>query len=393
MTRSAVGQNLAVYAASRHAPGETQMIDRSNHSLKKLEVDSISKRFGQLTALRDISFSLGQGEFLTMLGPSGSGKTTTLRVIAGFHPPDSGSIRLAGMDVARLPPNRRNIGMVFQDYALFPHLNVAQNVDFPLDARGVGRPERRKLVEEMISVVGLSGMEGRLPRQLSGGQQQRVALARALVFKPELVLLDEPLAALDKKLRMSMQLEILRITRQVGATVISVTHDQEEALVMSDRIALFSKGELAQIGTPQELYRHPNSRFVADFIGEANIIDGSIVAINGQRHFAGPGFTARLPSRADQTFRDGDKASFVVRPENLTVTSGPTLAGSVPNCMSGLVTDIVYLGVECKVIAVVGHTVVQVRSRNLELVQSLKSGSPVELTWDPEDTIFLNAAH
>ncbi|RUX22130.1 ABC transporter ATP-binding protein, partial [Mesorhizobium sp. M7A.F.Ca.US.011.01.1.1] len=283
------------------------MIDTSSDLPNKLEVDSISKRFGRFTALRDVSFNLKPGEFLTMLGPSGSGKTTTLRVIAGFNPPDSGSIRLAGKDVAALPPSKRNIGMVFQDYALFPHFTVAQNVGFPLEARGIGGAARKKLVEEMVSVVGLSGMESRMPKQLSGGQQQRVALARALVFNPELVLLDEPLAALDKKLRTTMQLEILRITRKVGATVISVTHDQEEALVMSDRIALFSKGELAQIGSPQELYRGPSSRFVADFIGEANLVDGHLANLGGELRFVGPGFNCQVPHNAPDGLRDGER--------------------------------------------------------------------------------------
>ncbi|WP_018099238.1 ABC transporter ATP-binding protein [Sinorhizobium meliloti] len=355
----------------------------------KLKVQSISKRFGQVIALKDVSFSLRQGEFLTMLGPSGSGKTTTLRAIAGFNPPDTGSIRLAETDVAKLPPNKRNIGMVFQDYALFPHLSIAQNVGFPLEARGVQRAERKRLVDEMIGVVGLAGMEGRMPRQLSGGQQQRVALARALVFKPELVLLDEPLAALDKKLRMSMQLEILRITRQVGATVISVTHDQEEALVMSDRIALFSKGELAQIGKPEELYRGPKSRFVADFIGEANLIEGNVENASGKLCFSGPGFVADVPDGANRELRAGDKACLVIRPESLRVHTEPDSSNGLMNRVAATVRDIIYLGVECKVIAEIGQVPVQVRSRDLSLMQTLQAGKPVKLTWNPEDAIFL----
>jgi putative spermidine/putrescine transport system ATP-binding protein len=361
-----------------------------------LEVVGISKSFGAVTALQDVSFQLLPGEFLTMLGPSGSGKTTTLRIIAGFEEPDGGEVRLHGRDVVGVPAYERNIGMVFQDYALFPHMSVAENIGFPLEARRVGRGERRRRVEEMLSVVGLEDFGERRPRQLSGGQQQRVALARALVFNPEIVLLDEPLGALDKKLRGVMQLEILRIAKSFGTTVISVTHDQEEALVMSDRIALFSEGRLAQIGTPRELYERPQTSFVADFIGESNLLEGRYSA--AERQIVGAGWRADLPHGQDSgaVLSDGDAMILVVRPENLAIhalAGSPAAAGktglSANRCI-GTVRDAIYLGVEFRlVVSLPDGALLQARSRELKLMEACRPGASVALSWNPGDSVAL----
>ncbi len=231
-------------------------------------VTAVEKRFDAVGAVRGISLSVGAGEFLTLLGPSGSGKTTTLMMIAGFETPTAGDIAIDGRSVVTLPPHKRHIGMVFQNYALFPHMTVAENIGFPLRQRGVDRVTRARLVAESLELVRLPGYQQRYPRQLSGGQQQRVALARAIVFRPRLLLMDEPLGALDKQLREGLQLEMRRLHADLGITFIYVTHDQEEALTMSDRIAVMNEGRIAQIGTPENLYDRPCDRFVASFIGE-----------------------------------------------------------------------------------------------------------------------------
>jgi putative spermidine/putrescine transport system ATP-binding protein len=355
-----------------------------------LELVGVSKSFGPVKALTNVSLTLSRGEFLTMLGPSGSGKTTTLRIIAGFITPDAGEVRLHGVDVVRTPPYRRNIGMVFQDYALFPHMTALQNVGFPLEARGVAADERRKRVEAMLEVVGLGDFGDRYPRQLSGGQQQRVALARALVFDPEIVLLDEPLGALDKKLRGSMQLEILRIVRQLGMTVISVTHDQEEALVMSDRIALFAQGELAQVGTPRELYERPRTEFVADFIGEANILHGTFSL--AQRHVVGPGWQADLSSANAARFQDGESVTLALRPENLRLEPSSASAAPKPNEISGEVRDAIYLGAEFRYTVVMQDgDLIQARSRDFRTAEALTPGAKVTATWNTDNAIPLKA--
>ena len=240
-----------------------------------LRLENLTKSYGAERVLHDVSLSIAEGEFVTLLGPSGSGKTTTLMCVAGFTGLDTGSIWLAGRDVGGLPPHKRDIGMVFQNYALFPHLNVLKNVLFPLRMRRIGREDARRRALEVLATVGLAGYEQRKPAQLSGGQQQRVALARALVFHPRLLLMDEPLGALDKNLRVFLQTEIVRISRELGATVMYVTHDQEEAMTMSDRIAVYGHGRIRQCGTAVEIYERPNSVYVAEFLGESNILRGS----------------------------------------------------------------------------------------------------------------------
>src|SRR6516165_10661302 len=242
----------------------------------KVTLKDLEKNYDRATAVAGVSLDIHSGEFLTLLGPSGSGKTTTLMMIAGFEIPTRGDIAIDGTSVVAQPSYRRNIGMVFQNYALFPHLTAADNIGFPLKPRGIGKADRTRLVGEALELVHLSAFGGRYPRQLSGGQQQRIALARAIVFRPRLLLMDEPLGALDKQLRESLQLEMRRLHADLGITFIYVTHDQEEALVMSDRVAVMHEGLIAQVGTPEDLYDRPCDRFVASFIGESNFLRGVV---------------------------------------------------------------------------------------------------------------------
>jgi putative spermidine/putrescine transport system ATP-binding protein len=275
----------------------------------------VRKSYGRVVAADGIDLEIAEGEFFTMLGPSGSGKTTLLRVIAGFERPDSGTVELAGTDVTRQPPYARNVNTVFQDYALFPHMTVIENVEYGLKIRKVPKAERRRKAEQMLDLVRLSGLGGRKPVQLSGGQRQRVALARAIVNEPEVLLLDEPLGALDLKLRQEMQSELKRIQQEVGITFVYVTHDQEEALTMSDRLAVMNAGQIEQVGTPIEVYEQPATEFVAGFIGVSNLID-----------------------------RDGDR--FTVRPEKVYLLfddAEPAPPGA--HVESGTVDEVVYLGV------------------------------------------------
>ena len=244
-----------------------------------LRVEGLVKRFGEVVALDGVSLNIASGELRTILGPSGSGKTTMLKVVAGFETADAGRVLVDGVDITAMPPAKRDIGMVFQNYALFPHLTVARNVAFPLEMRNVARAEIEARVAEALALVELKGLEKRLPRQLSGGQQQRVALARAIVFNPRLLLLDEPFGALDRKLRETMQLEVRRLQRRLGLTTIFITHDQEEALVLSDRIAVMNKGAIQQVASTTEIYERPANDFVADFVGESNIFHGTVTEV------------------------------------------------------------------------------------------------------------------
>ncbi|CAN5543782.1 ABC transporter ATP-binding protein [soil metagenome] len=302
-----------------------------------IELVGVTKRYGSAVALDDFSMQIGAGEFFCLLGPSGCGKTTTLNLIGGFIPLTAGELRIEGQRVNDLPPHKRNVNTVFQNYALFPHMTVAQNVAFGLRVEGLPEGERRDRVSEYLGLVGLAGLEGRFPTQLSGGQQQRVALARALAKRPAVLLLDEPLGALDLKLRRQMQLELSRIHHQVGTTFVFVTHDQEEALSMATRIAVMSGGRVAQLGTPREIYHRPVNRFVADFIGESNFLEGSL-----DREKAG-----RLVTFADGTrvpVPDGDdlgRATLMLRPEAVSI--GPVAAGP-EHALRGRVAQAAFMG-------------------------------------------------
>jgi putative spermidine/putrescine transport system ATP-binding protein len=299
----------------------------------------LSKTYGQgPTVLDSVSLDVKRGEFLTLLGPSGSGKTTMLMLIAGFQYPTDGSIHIEDREVTALAAYKRNIGVVFQSYALFPHMTVAQNIAFPLALRKVASVERERRVREALELVRLGGLGARRPPELSGGQQQRVALARALVYRPNIVLMDEPLGALDRSLRESMQREFREIHRSLGVTFIYVTHDQEEALTMSDRIAVFHKGRIAQIGSPHEVYRRPNSRFVATFLGEANLFDGRVEALHGMQAIVRLRGGALLHAPRSEGTGVGDDVCIVVRPE------AATLGPSGPNVLKGALADVAFHG-------------------------------------------------
>ena len=300
----------------------------------ELRIEGAAKRFGEVAALDGVSLQVARGELLTILGPSGSGKTTLLKVVAGFEKPDAGSVRIDGVEITALPPARRDIGMVFQNYALFPHLTVERNVAFPLEMRNIAKAEIARRVTEALALVELAGYEQRLPRQLSGGQQQRVALARAIVFNPRLLLLDEPFGALDRKLRETMQLEVRRLQRRHGLTTNFITHDQEEALVLSDRIAVMNKGTIQQIATTTEIYERPANDFVADFVGESNIFHGTmsaagVVTLEGGRQL-----------KVSSTAVPGKRVGVLMRPERF--------ASDGVNAFSGAVVESVYLGTSFK---------------------------------------------
>ncbi|ANK95512.1 MULTISPECIES: ABC transporter ATP-binding protein [Rhizobium] len=285
-------------------------------------IDSIWKAYGRQTAVRDVTLDIPAGEFLSILGPSGSGKTTLLTMIAGFESPSAGRLIIGGRDVTAVSPDRRNIGMVFQRYALFPHLTIAENIAFPLKMRGIRKDLRAERVSRALDLVQLPDYARRYPHELSGGQQQRVAVARAIVFEPPVLLMDEPLGALDKKLRESMQIEIKQLQERLGATVIYVTHDQEEALTMSDRIAVMAKGQIAQLGTPADIYRNPETAFVADFIGKMNFLTGEFLGetAGSQAIKLGEDVVVHTPSAVsgyDRAARIGSRVRLALRPERL----------------------------------------------------------------------------
>lgn len=310
-----------------------------------LRLRGVHKRFGDVVAVRDLDLDVRAGEFLTLLGPSGSGKTTLLNIVAGFLDPDAGEVYIND-DLATLkPPHLRNIGMVFQSYALWPHMTVYENVAFPLRMRGRGRAEVRSRVQDTLALVKLEGLGSRLPRQLSGGQQQRVALARALVFNPALLLMDEPLSALDKKLREQMQLEIKHLQRALGITVIYVTHDQNEALLLSDRIAVLNHGTIEQLGTPADLYNRPANSFVADFVGESNLLTGCArVAASGGGRCTFETLTGTvLEGTTREAVQPGDAVTAVIRPERIQLVPSDGPAGGVNVCRA-TVREVIYLG-------------------------------------------------
>ncbi len=284
-----------------------------------IEIRHIEKRFGQVTAVTATDLAVGSGEFFSLLGPSGCGKTTLLRMIGGLEVPSAGQILIDGRDVTRLPPYRRPTNMVFQSYAIFPHLTVGENIAYGLKRRGLSEAERRKEAERLLEMIRLPGFADRRPDQLSGGQQQRVALARALVLKPKVLLLDEPLAALDKKLRENMQIELRRLQREVGITFLLVTHDQEEALTLSDRIAVMKAGRILQCSTPRELYERPNSHDVAEFVGEMNFLPGRVLSTGERVTVEVPGFGALAVPPGTSAPGEGEAVTLALRPERLAL--------------------------------------------------------------------------
>jgi putative spermidine/putrescine transport system ATP-binding protein len=326
-----------------------------------VRVAGLRKRYGEVTAVDGVDLEIGRGEFFTLLGPSGSGKTTTLRVIAGFELPDEGKVELGGKDVSRLPPYARDVNTVFQDYALFPHMTVQENIEYGLRVKKVPRAERRQRAQESLRLVQLGGYGERKPAQLSGGQRQRVALARAIVNRPKALLLDEPLGALDLKLRQELQVELKRIQQELGITFVYVTHDQEEALTMSDRLAVFNNGKIEQIGAPAEVYEHPASEFIAGFVGVSNVLE-----------------------------RGGRR--FTVRPEKIRMLADGEQPEPGVSLEEGTIRDVIYVGAITRYhVELDAGGELTVVSQNLESGSSEvleRQGSRVRLVWRP-DHIFV----
>ncbi|MDW8443137.1 MAG: ABC transporter ATP-binding protein [Acetobacteraceae bacterium] len=355
--------------------------------------DRVAKSYDRATlVIPDLSFEVGRGEFLTLLGPSGSGKTTTLMMLAGFEAPDRGRILLEGRDIVGVPAHRRNIGVVFQSYALFPHLTVAQNIAFPLAVRGRPRAEIAERVAKALAMVRLEGFGERRPSQLSGGQQQRVALARALVFEPKLVLMDEPLGALDKQLRAELQAEIRRLHRELGVTVVYVTHDQEEALALSDRIAVFHEGRIRQIGPPQELYDRPRDPFVAGFIGENNRLVGEVVGRDEEGRLAVRlAGGAVVQAEAVGVPPSAKRVLLSVRPERIALAQAEA-EDLGADALAATVAETVFLGDHVRVrVHLADGTIVTVKRPAFAVDPRLKPGARVALAWSAEHAIAFAA--
>ena len=347
---------------------------------KFVEFIDVEKMYGSFQAVHRLNLSIGRGEFVTFLGPSGSGKTTTLNMLAGFERPSQGVITLDGKSVDRLPPYERNIGMVFQNYALFPHMSVADNVAFPLSVRKVAKAEIGPRVMRALEMVQLGRFKDRKPAQLSGGQQQRVALARALVFQPTLVLMDEPLGALDKKLREHMQIELKQIHEMLGVTIVYVTHDQSEALTMSDRVAIFESGAIVQIGTPDGLYNEPATAFVASFIGENNALDGVVERVDGDRCLVALPTGLKATALAIGDIRPGAPAHLTIRPERIGLSAAD---GPSDNRFQATVDGRIYHGDHQRLLARLANG--QVLTVKIGPEATMATGEAIELCWPTSD--------
>ena len=346
--------------------------------------DKVQKSYdGKTLVVKNLDVDIAKGEFLTMLGPSGSGKTTSLMMLAGFEPATHGEIYLNGKPINNVPPNKRGIGMVFQNYALFPHMTVAENLAFPLRVRNMGDAEVKDKVKRILELVELPQFGDRRPAQLSGGQQQRVAVARALVFEPELVLMDEPLGALDKQLREQMQYEIKHIHENLGVTVVYVTHDQSEALTMSDRIAVFEDGVIQQLSSPADLYERPDNSFVAQFIGENNRLNGTISEINGDVCVVDLDGGDRVGAHKVVNGGVGTRTTLSIRPERIELDP---MAGSVPVTIPGKIEELIYLGDHIRVrLSVSGTSEFIVKVRNRTGRRDLQAGQHTTVGWSPQD--------
>jgi spermidine/putrescine transport system ATP-binding protein len=361
-----------------------------------IELTGVVKEFHSgaevVQAVRGVDLSIRPGEFFSMLGPSGCGKTTTMRMIAGFEEPTKGTVRLHGSDVTNVPPHKRDVNMVFQSYALFPHMSVFDNVAFGLRRKKVPGSEITRRVTEMLEIVDLSTQLKRKPRELSGGQQQRVALARALVNHPSALLLDEPLGALDLKLRQAMQVELKRIQREVGITFVYVTHDQGEALTMSDRIAVMNDGLIEHLGPPREIYEHPATRFVAGFIGTSNLLTGTVKTIADGRAVIAAGADERIIVPARDETKTGDEIEITVRPEKIRLSSARPEQGDTC-AVHGTVTEVVYLGTSTNynITTSSGAEVVVFSQNAASSDNAVERGSSVWLSWDPEHSYAIGS--
>jgi spermidine/putrescine transport system ATP-binding protein len=369
---------------TRERPPEAGDSGRDTGRGIAVELAGVTKRFGEFVAVEDLSLDIYEGEFFSLLGPSGCGKTTTLRMIAGFEEPTEGSISVAGEEVQGVPPYRRPVNTVFQSYAIFPHLNVFDNVAFGLRRSGIKGEELNTRVKEACEMVQLSGFERRKPTMLSGGQQQRVALARALVNRPKVLLLDEPLGALDLKLRKELQLELRNLQHEVGITFVYVTHDQEEALTMSDRIAVMNEGKVQQIADPTTLYELPKNSFVANFIGQTNVFSGTVESVSGDRVTLLTPKGMKIEAVAQDGVEVGEEAQAAVRPEKVR------FGGAGDNASTAAIRQIVYLGVSTQYIAELpGGEKLVLYQQNAQDAENPSVGEEIPVSWDARNCLVL----
>lgn len=363
----------------------------SKNSDAFVEFERVQKSYdGETLVVKDLNLSMPKGEFLTMLGPSGSGKTTCLMMLAGFETATHGEIRLGGDPINNIPPHKRGIGMVFQNYALFPHMTVAENLNFPLEVRKIGKADREEKVARALDMVQMGDFKNRRPAQLSGGQAQRIALARALVFEPELVLMDEPLGALDKQLREHMQFEITNLAHDLGITVVYVTHDQTEALTMSDRVAVFDDGRIQQLAPPDELYEEPQNSFVAQFIGENNTLEGTIKEIDGNHAVVELDDGELIDCKPVNVSRPGERTLISIRPERVEVNTARLGEGA--HTLKAEVTEFIYMGDVFRTrLKVAGRDDFIIKTRNSADQERLKPGTQLQIGWLPQDCRALDA--
>ncbi|SPH19329.1 Spermidine/putrescine import ATP-binding protein PotA [Ascidiaceihabitans donghaensis] len=364
---------------------------KTKHDTAFVEFERVQKSYdGVNLVVKDLNLSMPQGEFLTMLGPSGSGKTTCLMMLAGFETATHGDIRLDGVSINNIPPHKRGIGMVFQNYALFPHMTVAENLAFPLEVRKIGKSEREEKVMRALGMVQMQDFAGRRPAQLSGGQQQRIALSRALVFEPELVLMDEPLGALDKQLRETLQFEITNLAHELGITTVYVTHDQTEALTMSDRVAVFDDGRIQQLAPPDKLYEEPENSFVAQFIGENNTLEGVVKEINNGVALVQLDGGDIIDAKPVNVTKPGERTRVSIRPER--VEMDPTRLQEGAHTLKAEVLEFVYMGDIFRTrLRVAGTDEFIIKTRNAPDQVRLKPGEQIEIGWMAEDCRALDA--
>ncbi|MBF9030903.1 polyamine ABC transporter ATP-binding protein [Rhodobacterales bacterium HKCCE3408] len=353
--------------------------------------DRVQKSYdGETLVVKDLNLAIGKGEFLTMLGPSGSGKTTCLMMLAGFETATHGEITLDGRPINNIPPHKRGIGMVFQNYALFPHMTVAENLAFPLEVRGIGKSDREEKIKRALDMVQMGDFAGRRPAQLSGGQQQRIALARALVFEPELVLMDEPLGALDKQLRETLQFEITKLAHDLGITTVYVTHDQTEALTMSDRVAVFDDGVIQQLDAPDILYEEPKNSFVAQFIGENNTLHGTVERIDGDAAVVRLDDGSQIDTIPVNVDKPGQRTLVSIRPERVEFNKDRLAPDA--HTIKAEVKEFIYMGDIYRTrVSVAGNDDFIIKTRNAPDQRRLKKGEILEIGWRPQDCRALDA--